>query len=210
MRSLAQIFLKSFVIRLSALTLAGSIILIFARILEGRTLDFQAILVEMLPFAALGGAAWSITEWKRQGGVIAIAAGGRSPWPIAALFAFFTSPLVLVPYAMVTPSSPPLDASRNALHVTFDTTTHFHWHGGRIERQFQGVVEQGPVFPAPEKTLSTDTHVVWWTAGAQLSIALALVYWLVFTRTQAVGAVLSVTGIGAGLSVLLLRLGQFP
>jgi hypothetical protein len=197
----------TFLLRLVTLICASCFALSFATFIEGSAPQLTRIVVGSLNTAGLGAAAWTLGEWKKNGGVIALASGGRSPILVAIYFCVLVSIVSTGRYWVNEPASNGVTFEPGIIMADYPDRTVFSWHDGRVISEYRGEVRTGPVMVAPQTRSVTnrDTYL-WWTVVLQVIICSSLIGWLVLSTMRSNGTVLASTALAAGLCEFFARL----
>ena len=158
--------LRSFLERAFALTFGLLSVVFMGAFIENKTPEVLRSLLTCLPCAICLGACWTLGSWRIQGGLIALAAGGLSPWrPILTLcmaalpFLAAVSMLKHIPTAKleVTPGHVRIHGEQGETIFTWDETgAERHDPDGRLSHTQLMPAPKGKVIPT---TVSPILHL---------------------------------------------------
>jgi len=199
----------AFVVRLVSLAVLCSAALYIGSFVDGRSLHAIELLIRSLPTAALGATAWTLSLWRREGGVVALASGGRSPWPILVFFLCITGPLTTLPVWSVQPPTNALNIAPNSVSTSYDPPTQFKWTDGQVRSVYKGTVLPGPMMTPPAgRSAHGATVSRVWLLLLETAVCFGLISWLTLSAVISSVPVLAFTGLAIGACEFLSRIAH--
>jgi hypothetical protein len=174
---------RTLFLRCMAFLVGVTTVLMVSSWVDGRNTHLTGLALTALPVSICLSTAWTLSSWRHQGGGIAIAAGGRSPWSILLLIIAIAGP----PFALRRAENTEANASISIGHAQIDVVfngqnTHYRWNHGQTVRTGSAPMIRTRNLPAPLGTAALLVNTETAQTAIRFVLLSLLAYWLMFIR----------------------------
>ncbi|MEE2756111.1 MAG: hypothetical protein VYA30_05600 [Myxococcota bacterium] len=170
--------------RLVVLTLSIATILAVSSWIDLRTVKLWQQILRALPNAACIAAVWTVLDWRRQGGIIALSASGCSPWVLIPwVFLVAVPPFAIQASEVQKNQTIQFGPTPGELVTVMGSKTYkFTWNNGIVSQTTDGQTWLGGSFTEPKMPASAKIDSTYLLPFLRCLLKASLLLWLVNLR----------------------------